>query len=75
METRGSKDKQTSQGKDDRSMNGKSSPSHAVPDELSLKRSSHLRLLFILIGSIFFAEVVAMSSSMSYRRFLTNILP
>ncbi|RPJ24907.1 MAG: PAS domain S-box protein [Chloroflexi bacterium] len=61
METRGSKDKQTSQGKDDRSMNGKSSPSHAVPDELSLKRSSHLRLLFILIGSIFFAEVVAMS--------------
>ncbi|RPI94679.1 MAG: PAS domain S-box protein [Chloroflexi bacterium] len=42
-------------------MNAKSSPSHAVPDELSLKRSFYVRLLFILIGSIFFAEVVAMS--------------
>jgi len=42
-------------------MNAKSSPSHPAPDELSPKRSSHVRLLFILIGSIFFAEVVAMS--------------
>jgi PAS domain S-box-containing protein len=42
-------------------MNTKSSSSHPAPDELSPKRSSHVRLLFILIGSIFFAEVVAMS--------------
>jgi PAS domain S-box-containing protein len=42
-------------------MSAKSSLSHAAPDELFPQRSSHLRLLFILIGSIFFAEVVAMS--------------
>ncbi|RPH69398.1 hypothetical protein EHM76_07155, partial [bacterium] len=39
----------------------KSSLSQAVPDELSPKRSFYLRLLGIIIGSIFFAEVVAMA--------------
>jgi PAS domain S-box-containing protein len=42
-------------------MNAKSPPSHAVPDDLSPKRSSHLRLLFIIIASVFSAEVVAMA--------------
>src|SRR5512134_3893504 len=41
-------------------MNAKSSPPQAAPDELSLKRSFYLRLLIIIIGSIFFAEVAAM---------------
>lgn len=41
-------------------MNARSSPSQPVPDKLSPKRSSYLRLLLIIIASIFFAEVVAM---------------
>ncbi len=61
METRGSKDQQTSQMKDDRPMNARPSLPHAVPDELSSEHFSYLRLFLILIGSIFLAEVAAMS--------------
>src|SRR5512138_3362058 len=61
METRGSKDQPTRQPKkNDLPMNGKSSLSHAVPEELSNKRFSHVQLLFILIASIVLAEVAAM---------------
>jgi PAS domain-containing protein len=41
-------------------MNAKSSPLRAESDGLSREHLSYLRLLLILIGSIFLAEVVAM---------------
>ena len=60
METRSSKDRQTSQPEGNSSANTGSCLPHAAPDELSRKRFSYLWPLFILIGSIFVAEIVAM---------------
>src|SRR5512140_644785 len=60
METKSNKDTQTSQTKDDLSLNVKTSLPHAVPDEFTSERFSYFRLLFIVIGGIFLAEVLSM---------------
>ncbi len=60
METRSSQDQPTSQAEKDLSRNAKSSQPHTAPAEFPGERFSYLRLLFILVGSIFVAEVASM---------------
>ena len=60
MVTRGSKNKTPSQTKDQLAQPDLSTPACSKPGELSGEYLSYRRLLFLLIGSIFLAELVAM---------------
>jgi PAS domain S-box-containing protein len=60
METRGSHNEATSQTQDRLARGGHANSVRTQPDELSQERLSYLRLLYLLIISIFLAEVVAM---------------
>ncbi len=59
METRSSKDQQTSPTQEDAAINAKLSLPHAAPEATSSERFSYLRLLFSIVGSVFLAEIVA----------------
>ncbi|HLO14744.1 MAG TPA: PAS domain S-box protein, partial [Anaerolineales bacterium] len=60
METRGSTDGQTSRIKNNLPLKDKLSSSPTKPGRLSREHFSHLRLLLVLVTSIFLAEVMAM---------------